>query len=66
MDDTVLDKPYSREGKTELVGYVWRGKHCRAVKGACLVALLYTDPQGVCLPARQFPPGGKRRGQDQK
>jgi hypothetical protein len=22
-DDTVLDKPYSQEGKTELVGYFW-------------------------------------------
>ena len=49
-DDTVLDKPYSREGKTELVGYFWSGKHGRAVKGVCLVTLLYTDPQGVCLP----------------
>jgi hypothetical protein len=50
VDDTVLDKPYSREGKTELVGYFWSGKQGRAVKGLCLVTLLYTDPQGVCLP----------------
>jgi len=49
-DDTVLDKPYSQEGKTELVGYFWSGKHGRAVKGVCLVTLLYTDPQGVGLP----------------
>src|SRR5690242_1192663 len=49
-DDTVLDKPYSQEGKTELVGYFWSGKHGRAVKGVCLVTLLYTDPKGVCLP----------------
>jgi len=50
VDDTVLDKPYSQEGKTELVGYFWSGKHGRAVKGVCLVTLLYTDPNGVCLP----------------
>lgn len=50
VDDTVLDKPYSQEGKTELVGYFWSGKHGRAVKGVCLVTLLYSDPNGVCLP----------------
>jgi hypothetical protein len=50
VDDTVLDKPYRQEGKTELVGYFWSGKHNRAVKGVCLVTLLYTDPQGVSLP----------------
>jgi hypothetical protein len=49
-DDTVLDKPYSQEGKTELVGYFWSGKHGRAVKGVCLVTLLYTDPKGASLP----------------
>jgi hypothetical protein len=49
-DDTVLDKPYRQEGKTELVGYFWSGKHGRAVKGVCLVTLLYTDCKGVCLP----------------
>ena len=50
VDGTGLDKPYSQEGKTELVGYFWSGKHGRAVKGVCLVTLLYTDPKGVCLP----------------
>jgi hypothetical protein len=50
VDDSVLDKPYSQEGKTELVGYFWSGKQGRAVKGVCLVTLLYTDPKGVCLP----------------
>jgi hypothetical protein len=49
-DGTVLDKPSSEEGKTELVGYFWSGKHGRAVKGLCLVTLLYTDANGVCLP----------------
>ena len=50
VDDTVLDKPSSEEGKTELVGYFWSGKHGRVVKGVCLVMLLYTDPQGISLP----------------
>jgi DDE superfamily endonuclease len=50
VDDTVLDKPYSQEGKTELVGYFWSGKHGRAVKGLCLVTLLYTDVKGVRAP----------------
>src|SRR4051794_1407082 len=46
VDDTILDKPYSQEGKTELVGYFWSGKQGRAVKGICLVTLLYTDLKG--------------------
>src|SRR5205823_13960514 len=50
VDDTVLDKPYSQEGKAELVGYFWSGKHGGAVKGVCLVTLLHTDGKGVCLP----------------
>src|SRR5690242_11793898 len=50
VDDTVLDKPYSQEGKTELVGYFWSGKQGGAVKGLCLVTWLYTDPQGVGWP----------------
>ena len=52
VDDTVLDKPYSQEGKTELVGYFWSGKHGRAVKGVCLVTLLYTDVKGVRAPVK--------------
>jgi hypothetical protein len=50
VEDTVLDKPYRQEGKTELVGYFWSGKHGRAVKGLCLVTLFYTDANGVGLP----------------
>jgi DDE superfamily endonuclease len=50
VDDTVLDKPYSQEAKTELVGYFWSGKQGRAVKGLCLVTLLHTDGKGVGLP----------------
>jgi len=50
VEDTVLDKPYRQEGKTELGGYFWSGKQGRAVKGLCLVTLVYTDPKGVCLP----------------
>src|ERR1700761_5771575 len=50
VDDTVLDKPHSQEGKTELVGYFWSGLHGRAVKGICLVSLFYTDSRGVRVP----------------
>lgn len=50
VDDTVLDKPYSQEGKTELVGYFWSGLHGRAVKGVNLVTLSYADPEGVRVP----------------
>ncbi len=50
MDDTVLDKPYSQEGKTDLVSYFWSGLHGRAVKGVCLVTLFYADGQGRRAP----------------
>jgi DDE superfamily endonuclease len=49
-EDTILDKPYSQEGKTDLVGYFWSGLHGRAVKGICLVSLFYADDKGVRLP----------------
>ena len=48
-DDTVLDKPYSSL-KTELVTYLYSGKHHRTVKGIGLITLLYTDLKGVSLP----------------
>ena len=50
VDDSVLEKPYSQEGKVDLVGYFWSSKAGGAVKGLCLVTLLYTDLQGVCAP----------------
>lgn len=50
VDDTVLDKPHSQEGKTELVGYFWSGLHGKAVKGINLVTLFYTDAKGVRVP----------------
>jgi hypothetical protein len=50
VEDTILDKPYAQEGKTELVGYFWSRKHGRAVKGVCLVTLFYSDSQGVRVP----------------
>jgi hypothetical protein len=50
VDDTVLDKPYSQEGKTDLVGYFWSGLHGKAVKGINLVTLFYADGQGVRVP----------------
>jgi hypothetical protein len=50
VDDTVLDKPYSQEGKTDLVGYFYSGLHGKAVKGVNLVTLFYADSQGARLP----------------
>lgn len=50
VDDSVLEKPYSQEGKVDLVEYFWSSKAGGAVKGLCLVSLLYTDLQGVCAP----------------
>jgi hypothetical protein len=50
VDDTVLEKPYSQEGKTELIGYFWSSKAGRSVKGLCLVTLLHTDGKGFSAP----------------
>jgi len=50
VDDTTLDKPYTRTGSTELVGHFWSGKHHRAVKGISLVALVYTMADGHSVP----------------
>jgi putative transposase len=41
LDDTVLDKPYSRQ--MELVHHMWSGKHHRVVKGIDLLTLLWSD-----------------------
>ena len=49
-DDTVIDKPYSDPGLTELIGYFWSGKHHRVVKGIQLITLYYTDGLGKSVP----------------
>ena len=49
VDDSVLDKPYSQI-ETELITYLYSGKHHRTVKGIGLITLLYTDIKGVSLP----------------
>lgn len=43
IDDSVIDKPYRKVSKTELLGYFWSGKHKRTVKGLNLITLYYTD-----------------------
>jgi hypothetical protein len=48
VDDSTLDKPYSRH--MELVCHCWSGKHQRVVNGLNLITLYYTDPQGRSLP----------------
>src|SRR5215210_8022792 len=50
VDDTILDKPHAQEGKTDLVGYFWSGRHGRAVLGVCLVTLFHTDVKGFRAP----------------
>ena len=50
VDDTVLDKPHSQEGKTALVGCFWSGLHGRAVKGINLVTLFYGEADGLRVP----------------
>lgn len=49
MDDSVLDKPYSQL-QTDLITYLYSGKHHRVVQGIGLISLLYTDIKGVSLP----------------
>lgn len=49
VDDSVLDKSYSQI-ETELITYLYSGKHHRTVKGIGLITLLYTDIKGVSLP----------------
>jgi hypothetical protein len=48
VDDTVLDKPYSKIHP--LINYFWSGNHKRVVLGVNLITLYYTDPQGLCVP----------------
>ena len=50
VDDTVIDKPYSKPSANELVSTYWSGKHHRVVKGISLISLVYTDKKGCCLP----------------
>jgi hypothetical protein len=50
VDDTVLDKPYSKPEINELVGFFWSGRHHKAVKGINLVVLFYTDASGMGMP----------------
>ena len=49
-DDTVIDKPHSNPNLTELIGYVYSGRHHRTVKGIQLITLYYTDKSGKSLP----------------
>lgn len=44
VDDSVLDKPYSRH--VEYVSHFYSGKHHRVVKGINLITLYYTDIHG--------------------
>lgn len=48
IDDTVIDKPYSKH--MHLVDHFWSGKHHKAVQGLNLITLYYTDKLGNSLP----------------
>ena len=48
VEDSVLDKPYSGVN-TELITYLYSGKHHQRVKGIGLITLVYTDIKGVSL-----------------
>ncbi len=45
VDDTTLDKPYSR--KMELVHRHWSGKHRRVVNGINLATLLWSKAEAL-------------------
>jgi hypothetical protein len=49
-DDTVIEKLYSNVDKTHLINYYWSGKHKKAIKGANLITLYYTDVKGTSMP----------------
>lgn len=50
IDDTVIDKPFSASGKTELVAKFYSGRHHKTVLGINLIVLHYTDIHGVNVP----------------
>jgi len=51
VDDTVIDKPYSKAKNFEsFVGHYWSGKHKRVILGINLITLYYKDTQGVSVP----------------
>ena len=50
VDDTILDKPYSKLKYCPLLGMFYSGKHKKVVKGLCLISLIYTDCKGVSMP----------------
>lgn len=49
-DDSVLDKPYTKQGTTELVSRFYSGKHHRVVQGINLIVLVYTSKSGYSVP----------------
>ncbi|MEH1872160.1 IS701 family transposase [Nostoc sp.] len=49
-DDTVIDKPHSDPKLTELIAYIYSGRHHRTVKGIQLITLYYTDLSSKSVP----------------
>lgn len=50
VDDTVIDKPFSKPEKAELVAKFYSGRHHKTVVGISLIVLHYTDLYGVGMP----------------
>jgi len=50
VDDSVLDKPFTNNANTELVGNFYSGQHHKTEKGINLITLFYTDPIGLGFP----------------
>ena len=50
VDDTVIEKPYSKPDLTEFIGYFWSGNQHRPIKGINLITLYYTDINGKSVP----------------
>ena len=46
-DDSVLDKPYTKRGTTELVGRFYLGKHHSVVQGINIIVLVYTSKMDI-------------------
>ncbi len=50
VDDTVIEKLYSKPKYAELIGYFWSGKYHKTIIGLNLITLYYSDVQGNSLP----------------
>ena len=50
VDDTVVEKLYSKPDLVKFISYFWSGNKKKTVKGINLITLYYTSPEGVSIP----------------